>query len=106
MPADFQLVAHSLSVDINQTSVTTPGVTALDWTTQVDYDGSTSNDTGFTAAVVELDGAVFALTEAELKATGDLSLDAFGFLTVDAQFEFRKANIDVNVARNLEYNHN
>ena len=83
MPDDFVITANELKVEINKAvdSLGEAAPIALDWTTGVDLDSEAAT---FEADVIAIGTSVFDFTEGFVQASGDLTLNAFGFVKLNA----------------------
>jgi hypothetical protein len=95
---DLIIIANSLNVELNTSSGTVPPP-VLDWTVSVNLDADSDAGPGFgdDADPVTVGGTEITLTEELQRVGGDLTLDAFGFVTANAIFELEKTRVDVNV---------
>ena len=89
----------SLDVEINRAftgSVVAPG-DELDWSSDVDTSAESDDETDFTGTTVSVGSHDIVLAGDLLQATGELTLDLFGFFYVDGSFTFKKTSKTVTV---------
>jgi hypothetical protein len=100
LPADgpFKATVNSLGIEINQATNTTP----LNWLTAIDLGADAPPFTAQTVTITVPTGGTpiehkVEYTGQRLRATGDITVDIFGFVTGRVTFSFETKTVDVDL---------